>query len=225
MKTYIYFHICCLNNWQEIFNKLISDIKESGLYSKINEIRCIVLTQNPNDILIIENETKIKIYNVFDDFSLYETPTINLLYEHSKIENFNVLYIHTKGIRYDANDCILDWVKYLTYFNIYRHDICIDELSNYDVVGVNLQEMPTLHFSGNFWWSKSQYIRKLGVCHYTHYNSPEFWITKQKNGDYLSLWLSNINHYIERYEEHNYKDKTINLNEATKFLHHFTHYS
>ncbi len=219
MNTYIYFHVCCLSNWQDIFKQLIADIKDSGLYYKINEIRCNVLTTNYQYIhWLSEYDSKIKIIGASDNLSLFETPTINLLYEHSQTEDFNVLYIHTKGIRHTNNPCITDWVKYLTYFNIYRHDICIDEIANYDVVGVNLQDEPVLHFSGNFWWSKSQYIRTLGPCNYIHYNSPEFWITEQKKGKYLSLWLSNTDHYHSRYEENKYKDMIVNLNVAKKFI-------
>ena len=218
MNTYIYFHVCCFNTWQDIFKQLIADVKESGLYFKVNEIRCNVLTTNNQDIYwLSEYDAKIKIIGASNNLNLFETPTLNLLYEHSKAEDFNVLYIHTKGIRHTNNPCITDWVKYLTYFNIYRHDICMEELSNYDAVGVNLHDEPRLHFSGNFWWSKSQYIRKVGQCNYNEYNSPEFWLTEQKIGNYLSLWLSNTNHYTTRYEEDKYKDKIVNLNVAKKF--------
>ena len=218
MNTYIYFHVCCFNTWQDIFKQLIADVKESGLYSKVTEIRCNVLTTNNQDIYwLSEYDPKIKIIGVSNNLNLFETPTLNLLYEHSLSEEFNVLYIHTKGIRHTNNPCITDWVKYLTYFNIYRHDICMEELSNYDAVGVNLHDEPRLHFSGNFWWSKSQYIRKIGQCNYTEYNSPELWLTEQKVGNYLSLWLSNTNHYTTRYEETRYKDMIVNLNVAKKF--------
>ena len=210
--------MCCFNTWQDIFKQLIADVKESGLYFKVNEIRCNVLTTNNQDIYwLSEYDAKIKIIGASNNLNLFETPTLNLLYEHSKAEDFNVLYIHTKGIRHTNNPCITDWVKYLTYFNIYRHDICMEELSNYDAVGVNLHDEPRLHFSGNFWWSKSQYIRKVGQCNYNEYNSPEFWLTEQKIGNYLSLWLSNTNHYTTRYEEDKYKDKIVNLNVAKKF--------
>jgi hypothetical protein len=219
MNTYIYFHVCCLSNWSTIFRQLIADIKDSGLYYKINEIRCNVLTTNYQDIRWLSDyDPMIKIIGASNNLNLFETPTINLLYEHSQHEDFNVLYIHTKGIRHINNPCITDWVKYLTYFNIYQHDICMDELSNYDVVGVNLHDEPCLHFSGNFWWSKSQYIRTLGQCNYIHYNSPEFWITEQKKGNYLSLWMSNTDHYHSRYEEKKYKDMIVNLNVAKKII-------
>jgi hypothetical protein len=218
MNTYIYIHVCCLNNWKEIFNKLLFDIKESKLYDKVTKIRCNILTKNNNDLNFF-NDDKIEIIGTNNDIKLYEQSTINLLYEHSLLEDFNVLYIHTKGVKYNnKNINVTDWVKYLSYFNIYKHDICINELLNYDVIGVNLLKKPVLHFSGNFWWSKSKYIRKLNKCKYINYNSPEFWITENKNGNYLCLWISQTNHYCKRYEETNYINKPINLDLAYKFI-------
>jgi hypothetical protein len=38
----------------------------------------------------------------------------------------------------NTNINVLDWVDYLTYFNIINHKKCIESLLNYDTVGVNL---------------------------------------------------------------------------------------
>jgi hypothetical protein len=184
--------------------KLLSDIKESGLYDKVTKIRCMLLVNKLN--LTLLKDPKIEIIGFSQDYSLYEQATINKLFEDSIKEDFNVLYIHSKGIRHNGtNPCVTDWVKYLTYFNIYKHDQCMKMLNIYDAVGVNLINDPVLHFSGNFWWSKAEHLRKLGPCPYTNYNSPEFWVTSVK-GNYIGLWNSLVNHYISRYEESRYRD-------------------
>jgi hypothetical protein len=206
-STYIYIHVCCINNWKAVFNQLIADIKDSGLYNKINKIRCNVLTQDPFDVEIFM-DSKIEIIGLSNNLNLYEISTINLIHEHSFFEEFNVLYLHTKGVTKPANTMIEDWVKYLSYFNIYKHDECMKELETYDTVGVSLKENP-LHYSGNFWWSKSEYIRKLERCFYRNHNSPEFWISEKKIGKYLSLWDSVVNHYHVNYHESNYKNKGV----------------
>jgi hypothetical protein len=225
-KNYIYIHVCCMNNWKEVFNDLIRDIKKSGLYNKIHEIRCNVLTES-KDNLSFFNDEKIKIIGTSSNLDSFETTTLNLLHYHSFLEDFNVLYLHTKGIKHDKTEIsnnIKDWVKYLSYFNIYKHDICINQLNFFDAVGVNLVTNPTpggehfLHYSGNFWWSHSQYIKKLGTLVYTHYNSPEVWLTETKIGNYLSLWNSNTNHYYTRYTEDAYVNKNIDIEKAYKFF-------
>lgn len=207
MKTYIYIHVCCINNWKTVFNKLMTSIKDSGLYDKIDEIRCNVLTTSiSNDFAEIFSDPKIT-YKTSPDITAYEVPTINLIHEDAKSEDFNVLYIHTKGIRHynqpdEAN--VTDWVDYLIYFNIYQYSTCLEKLDIYDAVGVNLHHAPVTHYSGNFWWSKSEYIRKLDKCKNESYNDPEFWLTKGKKGNYCCLWESGVNHYYKRYPRYIY---------------------
>jgi hypothetical protein len=200
---YVYIHVCCINNWKEIFEKLLLDIKLSGLHDKVKKIKCNILTTNKNDLQMFYSD-KIEIIGISDNINSYEQSTIHLLYEHAMIEDFDVLYIHTKGVKHNnLNPNVTDWVNYLSYFNIYQHATCISSLNEYDAVGVNLINNP-IHFSGNFWWSKSSYIKTLKKCEYICYNSPEYWITSS-NGHYLSLWNSNINHYHTCYKPNQYK--------------------
>lgn len=218
MKNYIYLHICCINNWKDILNNLLFKIKDSGLYDKIDEIRCCILGNYDNYELL--NDPKIKIIDTSDNINIYECFTLDHLYDDSKLEDFNVLYIHTKGLKHNGQNLnVLDWVEYMCYFNIYKYDICINLLNNYDTVGVNMQyaDKKFLHYSGNYWWTKSSYIKKQEKCVYDCYNAPEFWINLKKNGNYVSLWKSNIsNHYTERYSSINYINKNINA-EIFKF--------
>jgi len=210
-NIYVYIHVCCLNNWKEIFNNIIHKIKDSGLYEIVKEIRCGVL--GDYDINIF-NDPKIKIIGHSNNMSLYEPFTLNLLHEQSKNEDFKVLYLHTKGVTQIQNiykyNNVVDWVNYMHYFNIYKNSICINLLNEHDCIGVNLYDSPVLHYSGNFWWSKSEYIKKLQKnINCNNYFSPELWISETRIGSYISLWYSNINHYEEKYPEENYKNKQI----------------
>ena len=50
----------------------------------------------------------------------------------------------------------------MTYFILEKMEICINEIYNgYDAVGVDWNEIPNKHFSGNFWWASSEYIKSL----------------------------------------------------------------
>ena len=106
-------------------------------------------------------------------------------------------------------DSVTDWVSLLLYFNIKYHEEILNKLNNYDVVGVNLSLANIIHFSGNFWWSKSCYIKTLNKQIIKSYCGPEYWITQQKNGKFLSIWNSNINHYKHRYPLEEYLNKPI----------------
>jgi len=207
---YIYFHICCINNWRIVVDNLFKAISESGLYEKVTEIRCGVLGQNINQDLshpLFKNE-KVKIMYHSTDVLAFERPTLTRLYEHSITDDFSVLYIHSKGVRHNGqNPCIEDWVNYLTYFNITRFHNCLSNLNHCDVVSVNLQHEPYTHFSGNFWWSRSSYIKKLNPTIEASYNGPEFWITQAGGGLFHSMFNSHVNHYNERFTSDKYISK------------------
>jgi len=214
VSNYIYIHVCCINNWKDVFNHLYCNIKSNGLLDVVSRIKCSVLC-NPESKTDVElyfsnammSDAKIELLEITCNISLYETHTINLLHKHAteSEEEFNVLYLHTKGVTRVGDVNVSDWMNYMIYFNIAEYKTCIDKLADHDAVGVNLQTMPKLHYSGNFWWSKSSHIRKLKPCQHIHYNSPEFWLMEDNLGNFLSLWNSNVNHYNERYEEDKYK--------------------
>lgn len=182
----------------QVVETFLSQIKSSGLYEKIDKIKCVLLTTTgvPDDIF---RDKKIELLGVYADLQLYEQATLHHLYEHALTEDFYVLYLHSKGVKHNQqNPYIQDWVDVLSYFNIQKHETCIQHLEEYDAVGINLSSEPCTHYSGNFWWSKSSHIRTLQKCTYTCYNSPEFWITSMP-GKFFSLWTSGVNHYKERY--------------------------
>ena len=207
----IYFHICCINNWRDIVQKLFNKIHESGLYNKIDEIRCVVLGKDYDETMF--QDPKIKIIYKSDDTSLYEFKIMELIYDDSQKEDFNVLYIHSKGIsdvrkeaQVQAN--IRDWVDMMIYYLIDKHEKCLEKLQEYDAVGVNLISDP-VHFSGNFWWSKAGHIKTLGPIIDRSYNGPEFYITSKADGKYFSLWNSNVWHYGTPYPPEKYVGQII----------------
>ena len=53
-------------------------------------------------------------------------------------------------------------------------------LNYYDCVGINLRFYPNIHFSGNFWWSKSEHIKQLKQID-NNYLSPEMFICSKIN--------------------------------------------
>lgn len=212
IPIYIYFHICCINNWKEIVSKLLFKVKSSGLYNILKEIRCVVLGDYDNSL----NDPKMKIIH-YQNIQLAEKATINLLLNDSKDEEFNVLYIHSKGVKHfngEFEKNVNDWVDLMCYFNIYNFNTCLNELNTCNGVGVNvgiaLDEGIPLHFSGNFWWSKSSHIRNLKVINDNYWNSPEFWISSA-NGVYKSLWGSGTNHYSKSYPYYLYENKNVNI--------------
>ena len=242
---YIYITVCCINNYSDMFNKLIDSIyNNESLYNLISEIRLIIFYSD-NDFLLQKyySHSKIKIIQKFKQNFGNNTEyySLNILKKHSMNENFYVLYLHTKGVSERHQNKLIQekinyWIDYLLYFNINYFNYIINNLCNYSAIGVdlngnncnkyysnfkNLNELIEKEgllgenypycYGGNFWWSKSEYIKDISDCEIT-YPASEFFITNGNNGKYgkfLCLWNSKVDFYKIKYTKDNYINKKL----------------
>ena len=86
-------------------------------------------------------------------------------------------------------------------------------LDRFDCVGTNLKNFPSIHFSGNFWWSRCSYIKLLQYPNFANrYTESEDWILQladhsisKENFGILHRTSKNryergmVNGYIDRY--------------------------
>lgn len=102
----------------------------------------------------------------------------------------------------------------MLYFLVEKYDECINQLNkNYDTVGCNYlfaTHAYPMHYSGNFWWSKSSYINKLHLLDETNVDKEyaEFWLFI-KNPKYYCMHMSPIHHYCESYPMEKYSQNSI----------------
>ena len=171
IKDYIINNNVCFIHFTNIglgYNILleqIDKIKTSGLYNQLDFIFIIML--GPHIKLI--NDPKCRVIYYSQNEYEWEFPTIKLIKSFSVNINkkVNILYIHTKGVLNKPN--AKEWREYLEYFLISNHNQCLYYLNNdRDCVGVNINVHPKdggngsrCHFSGNFWWSNTNYIKNL----------------------------------------------------------------
>jgi len=210
-----YIHICQIGNWNYSLSMIFNKIKETGLYDIVNEIRCGVLN---NDLKITDcdifNDPKIKIVYVGYP-NEYERPTLLHMKNSSKTENDDTkyFYFHTKGLRWfgtDKEQNVVDWIKLLLYWNIDNYKKAIDVLNDYDTYGCNYYKEDKYnpsHYSGNFFWVKSSYLKILDEHINNEYNDPEFWLCSKKGNFYnaYSSGLEGMGHYNNPYPENIYK--------------------
>ncbi len=194
---YVYIHITCINNYQEIIKKIITKMKESELYDKITEIRISLIGDN-----YFELDDKMKIIYV-GEIGEYENKTIERI--QCQDDDTPILYLHSKGVTRPGNLNVQDWTDLLLYYLIDQWKICIEGLKYYDTVGVNLNETPYIHYSGNMWWTTMKHLKNIGKIIYNQYLDSEMYVCKK--GKHLCLWNSNVNHYHNRYTLENYKGK------------------
>jgi hypothetical protein len=205
---YIYIHISTIGSWIEILENIMDNIKHSGLYDKVKKIKCYILGNFSNIPLILQDD-KIIIHKN-NNLNLYERFTLNNLYDDSIKEDFYCLYIHTKGVTKPYSLPVKDWREYLLYFNTTYFEKILEYLKKYDTVGAQLLNYGGIHYSGNFWWSKSSHIRNLKREIDDNYCSPEFWIcSKKDHTNYFSLWRTELNLYDNRYPKENYVSKGL----------------
>ena len=201
MNNVIFIHVAILPGHKERINQYLDIIESSNLLLNIYKIYICYIG---NDFLKIEDlnitneliKEKINIKKLSNNLNDYELPTLQFLYNFC-IENssYNVLYLHTKNVGKEINLCIEDQIEYMLYFLITKWKICIEKLYKYHTCGVDLRHDPTIHYSGNFWWSTSNNINSLPnpieFNNIEKYPNPlnslrhnhEFWICYNKDID------------------------------------------
>lgn len=231
---YIYFHCCTIENWEQVVTFLFERVKKSGLLDLCDEFRVVVLGEHLERAKEIMNHPKVKIIFYSTDISLHERPCLEHMREAAETEDFKTLYFHSKGVRKKneaLRDNIQDWIEMMCYFLFDGYAECLGLLDKHRcAVGVNykrasaklLQQHATNrttrnsnHFSGNFWWSSSQFLRTLPKKIGPKYLDPELWVGLGQ-GMLVSLHQSSCkDHYFHRYHPNKYQgrkhQKVINL--------------
>nr|QBK90570.1 MAG: glycosyltransferase family 10 fucosyltransferase [Pithovirus LCPAC104] len=207
-KEKIAMFIHCCDGVSIILEEILENIQSSGFIKIVDEIFIINIGKKIDKKLLENN--KIHVINYSNNKELYEKPTLNILkYYAEKNRNCKILYVHTKGISYKKDSTIYqnvsDWRKYMLYFLLEKHYECIELLNKYEVLGCNFLENPKKHFSGNFWWCKSQYIFRLPEIISYDRHDCEWWILS-KDPVKLTLYNSNIDHYKKSYNKELYQN-------------------
>ena len=200
MKIDIFYHIYFLNNWFDIVKDQVEYLRSSSLFEN-SQIKIGALYDKHND----DDIKKLKNLFIDDDNVTYlfiegnngaaESNTLKCLKLYSDLltENRNILYIHAKGVtQYGSirEIPVYKWRKMMEYFLIEKWENCVEKLNDgYDCCGINYQyHAATIEgklkginiFNGNFFWVKSEYVKKLNVdLLFEHRYSSENWITSE----------------------------------------------
>ena len=220
IKKYCFIHSCNIEN--------VGTYRLDYLVNKLNSTKCVDVFDKIyilNIGLPIENiyGNKFEIINYSDNIFLYENPTINFIKNFSeKNANSYILYIHTKGVSFHpSNTKENDWIDFMLYFLVEQSKICISILdNNYETIGCNYSKdidrtvdgwnrddphrYPS-HYSGNFWWANSNYLRTLPLLSIDNPErmAPEFWLFKN-NHIFYNLHSSQVMHYSINYPKNKY---------------------
>lgn len=216
MNKIVVYHVCCMNDWKNIFDNQINKLIRSGLLKEA-KLYLTALYNTDEDLNYIKDKIKDlgELTNTSKSFDLFEFPALGFIKKKAKTEDFYVLYLHTKGVSITEKnmnyyhgsrdlkhlkECVTDWKDYMEYFLVDNYQECIKALEECDACGVNLRAEPVNHFSGNFWWSKSSYINKLPEMRNINLSnrySAEFWIGSG-NGNLKNFYTNDDAGYLKR---------------------------
>ena len=210
-KKYCFIHSCHL---KEVGIGILNDI--IGNFININDN----LIQYFEKIFIVNigekidlsdlhlQSDKIEIINYSDNIQLFEIPTINLIRVFCEYnENCEILYLHTKGVSYNNHIYIKHWRDMMLYFLLEKCLDCFELLKKYDTIGCNYMEteLLTKHYSGNFWWANSNYIKKLDMLSdSSERHAAEIWILSDLTVNSFEIYNSRLNHYHYEYPREAY---------------------
>jgi hypothetical protein len=211
MKIRGVIHVCQIGDWKRSLTMILNELKSSGLYDITENIDfCIVSNEKVDTSFQISKTT----CRFMGPTHLYERPALLHLRSLAETDSEEVYYwyVHTKGLRWfgtDKEDNVVDWIKLLLYWNITQWEKAVQSLDNgYDTYGCNQYQdsVHPSHYSGNFWWSRSSYLKTLPSIIGPNYNDPEFWIVNPTTKLYCVFrsGLEGMGHYTSRYSSKHY---------------------
>lgn len=179
---HLYYHVylCDDGSWAHILLehfKLMEDIKLLERFDKI-EVNMVTPKQDSRSEICMD---MLKDYHPNISFSTFnggsENITISKIWLEAQNSEFSALYLHSKGVTATANHLytgnastfknyyywrqFLNWgviEEYIAHLGRIDHNFYRE---NIEVSGVNYFSEPAPHFSGAFWWARSDYLRRL----------------------------------------------------------------
>lgn len=205
------YYICCYGEYYlNIVEEQLSVLKNSGLYDITKKIIIFVTLYKNGDNTNKTNKLN-DIFKTFDlnnkfeiitsELNLFEKFAINNYKKYINSPDYYMYYFHTKGVTRNINvegETIYHIIrKNLNFYTLTKYKINLELLEKYDVVGCSLSKYPKLHFSGNFWWTKSSHINNLPESINNNYLAPEMYICSYEKGKYISLSNTTNNNCLE----------------------------
>lgn len=228
----IVYHAYLVGDWINLVQKQLNRLKKSGLYTAADKIFMTVnLSEDKkNDLLsILKKYEKINVDFFYENHAEY--PAIKKIKEIGEEYDAKIFYFHTKGVSNnwktfndkefsdEKNENVNLWRESMEYFLIDKWKECINALESYDNVGMTCNGG---WFWGNFWWSKSEHIKKTENVSLWGRWDYEAWLNKNtpnaKNYEFFHIdynpYVSKIHAFLYNGEINKFKGNKIVLKKA-----------
>lgn len=234
MGIEVVFSVSVIGRVNQVVPGLMARIVSSGLYDQSDRV-WLVINGDPGDLdhsgfhEVAEGLPKFVPVTAWPDASKCEFPALRVAWDRSRDAGATVCYIHSKGVTRQPNQQMADWTEYLSHFTIDRWRDRLADLEGHDCTGVNLGGSPAdlsespatwgygkapLHYSGNFWWSRSSHLAGLPDPmawppdgNYLRWRvMAEMWLCQLPGARYHCAWRSGVDHYAQAYPPKMYRE-------------------
>ena len=230
-KIKVYINTNELANWDKVFKQQMDLIRSSGLGDVADEIMVMGNGREYTFLPFLKqwpDMPNVSFVKVCTGAHFFEYSGLDFMQKQCKQfeEPYDILYLHMKGLTRWGNPAVDDWRNFMNWSVIEQWKQCVEALKECDAVGPNLDMEPWVHFSGNFWWAKSEWIAQLpelihperltnmGITQFkSHPEIPHFrfdheaWVCSAPNGKVKQMHRSfdrGERHYTERYPRNLY---------------------
>ncbi len=146
-----------MNHWKEVTSQILDRIASAGLLEATTRLHLGVVGQQDAATFATP---KIVVMPLSQQLKDYEFPTLRMLWQHCQITDCFLYYLHTKGVSYGPNPKSDRWRNSMLNLIVDRWSESVQALAQKDACG-GIYRHRRRYFAGNFWWSKSAYIRTL----------------------------------------------------------------
>ncbi len=141
----------------DIIQTQVRTIERSGLLDKLDHVFYTTSGEHGEHVAIGNSSKFVHLVHFGEKGG--ELQTLHLLYKFCQSNpTSKVLYFHNKG-SYHYNTENQNFVELLNCYVLNPH--CIEALDDHDTCGWRISPKPYPHYSGNFWWARCDYVRKL----------------------------------------------------------------
>jgi len=216
-------HIHAVQRGMDIACKMLKQLEESGVWEHVSHLSLGLVGEHWDDggdfLKKQQPHRDIRVACEYPDEGLWEFPTLKAIQDYS-IEHpgEQILYVHTKGTNTRGGQDVFqpvhqaNWRRLNVHFLADRHEDCFDMLSEYVAVGTEFgYGVLPLHFRGNFWWARTEYLAKLydlkcvEWCGDAKHHS-ETWVCSGSPFRCCALHHCDFDHQEKLYPLKNYQD-------------------
>lgn len=158
----VFYHLACMGNWHEVLVEQWRQLRQNGFVRLKVTILGSLYEQGIVESVAEGLGLHIDIIFREDALTRFETPAMLAIEAHARHRSGYVLYVHSKGVSNPENLQKASWRRLMMQCLVEDWAQTVLYLPGCDAVGVNWRDMGNIsHFSGNFWYASTGYLRQL----------------------------------------------------------------